>query len=269
MSDPAARELWERHAAWWQARFTAGADPEYEEQILPLLARHLAGARRILDVGTGEGQVARRAADEAVVGMGALRPLVVGVDPAAAQLAVARRRGGGPVFVQAALPSLPFPDRSFDAVVTCLVLEHVEPLDSALVELARLVAPGGRLLVALNHPLLQAPGSGWIDDQILGEQYWRIAGYLEEDATDEEVDTGVVLPFFHRPLSRYVNGLSRAGLVTTWLEEPAPPPGFLALAVGYRQAATIPRLLVLRAERPPVGPKDFPAGVVCDTPVTQ
>lgn len=260
MSDAAARELWERHAAWWQARFTAGADPEYEEQILPLLAGHLEGARRILDVGTGEGQVARRAAEQVGTGSGTLRPLIVGVDPAVAQLEVARRRGGGPVFVRAALPSLPFVDQCFDAVVSCLVLEHVQPLDSALGELARVVAPGGRLLLALNHPLLQAPGSGWIDDQILGEQYWRIAGYLDEDATDEEVDTGVVLPFYHRPLSRYVNGLSRAGLVTTWLEEPAPPPGFLALAVGYRQAATIPRLLVLRAERPPVGREEKPAG---------
>ena len=45
-------ELWERHAAWWQDGFTNGADPEYEEQILPLAAAHLrrlpAGARRRL-----------------------------------------------------------------------------------------------------------------------------------------------------------------------------------------------------------------------------
>ena len=58
---------------WWQDEFTDGADPEYEEQILPLIDRHLAGHRRVLDVGCGEGQVARRA-----VGLGAE---VVGVDP--------------------------------------------------------------------------------------------------------------------------------------------------------------------------------------------
>jgi hypothetical protein len=28
-------QVWERHAAWWQAEFTGGADVEYEEQILP------------------------------------------------------------------------------------------------------------------------------------------------------------------------------------------------------------------------------------------
>ena len=52
--------LWERHAKWWQEEFTDGADPEYEEQILPLVEQHLAGTRRVLDVGCGEGQVARR-----------------------------------------------------------------------------------------------------------------------------------------------------------------------------------------------------------------
>ena len=50
---------WEEHAEWWQDKFTDGADAEYEEQILPLVEEYLAGAR-VLDVGTGEGQVARR-----------------------------------------------------------------------------------------------------------------------------------------------------------------------------------------------------------------
>jgi hypothetical protein len=33
------------------------------------------------------------------------------------------------------------------------------------------------------------------------------------------------------------------------MEEPAPPPGFLSRAEEYRDAATIPRLLALRAEK--------------------
>ena len=54
-------DLWESHAEWWIEGFTEGADPEYEEQILPLAAEYLAGARRVLDIGTGDGQVARLA----------------------------------------------------------------------------------------------------------------------------------------------------------------------------------------------------------------
>ncbi len=81
------------------------------------------------------------------------------------------------------------------------------------------------------------------------EQYWRVGAYLVEDVRDEEVAPGVVLPFVHRPLSLYVNLMAEAGLSLTRMEEPAPPPGFLARATEYQQAATIPRLLFLRAVR--------------------
>jgi SAM-dependent methyltransferase len=238
------KDLWEEHAGWWQAGFTEGADPEYEEQILPMAAAHLAGARRVLDVGTGEGQVARLA-----VAGGATT--VVGVDPTWAQLTVAEARGGGPAYTRADAACLPFADGMFDAVVACLVFEHIAAVDEAIAEVARVLEPGGRFVFFLNHPLLQTPSSGWIDDQILDppEQYWRIGPYLVEDTTVEEVEKDVFIPFIHRPLARYVNALIDHGLLITRMEEPAPPPGFLARAAEYRAAASIPRLLFLRAEK--------------------
>jgi SAM-dependent methyltransferase len=237
--------VWERHAAWWQAEFTGGADVEYEEQILPLAGRLLAGARRVLDLGCGEGQIARLVARSG----GAER--VVGVDTSSAQLAEAARRAGGPAYARAPAGALPLAPGSFDAVVTCLVLEHLPDLDGALDEVARVLRPGGRFVIFINHPLFQTPSSGWIDDHVLDppEQYWRIGPYLPESVSVEEVDSGVRLPFFHRPLGRYVNSLADRGLYLTRMVEPAPPPGFLARAPQYVDAATVPRLLVLRAER--------------------
>jgi len=234
-------DLWEEHAGWWQAGFTAGADPEYEEQILPLAAEHLDGARRVLDVGCGEGQVARLAFAGGAT-------TVVGVDPTAAQVDEAHLRGGGPSYARAGAAGLPFRDASFDAAVACLVFEHITDVDGAIAEVARVLEPGGRFLFFLNHPLLQTPSSGWIDDQMLDppEQYWRIGPYLVEDETIEEVEKGVFIPFIHRPLSRYVNALATVGLLVERMEEPAPPPGFLARAAEYAEAASIPRLLFLR-----------------------
>jgi SAM-dependent methyltransferase len=242
---------WERTAGWWQREFTDGADPEYEEQILPLAAEHLAGSRRVLDVGCGEGQLTRLAAT--------LGAVSIGIDPTSAQLTAAVARDGGPAYAAASAHRLPFASASFDAVVACLVFEHIPDADAAIGEVARVLEPGGRFVFLLNHPLLQAPGSGWIDDHILMEQYWRIGPYLVEDTTMEEVAKGVVLPFVHRPLSRYVNAMASHGLFITHMDEPAPPPGFLAIAEEYEFAATIPRLMLLRAEktgptpRPPVG----------------
>ena len=62
------------------------------------------------------------------------------------------------------------------------------------------------------------------------------------------------LPFAHRPLSRYVNLLAGQGLLVTRMEEPPPPPGFLSRAEEYSDAATIPRLLFMRAEKQRVRP---------------
>ena len=230
---------WEQHAAWWQEGFTDGADPEYEEQILPLIDL---GAPRVLDVGTGEGQIARMAVKG---GAGT----VVGIDPTWAQLTVARDRAGGPVYARGAAAALPCRDGAFDAVVACLVFEHIAGYAEAIGEVARVLRPGGRFLFFLNHPLLQTPGSGWIDDHILEEQYWRIGPYLVEDDSEEEVAPGVLLPFIHRPLHRYVNAMADAGLVIERMEEPAPPEGFLKRAAEYREAATIPRLLFLGARK--------------------
>ena len=72
-------DLWEKSARWWQATFTGGVDAEYVEQIFPLVSQHLPGSGRVLDVGTGEGQIARLAAGPRAA---------VGLDPVAA--------GGGP-----------------------------------------------------------------------------------------------------------------------------------------------------------------------------
>jgi len=218
--------LWEDHADWWQREFTDGADPEYTEQILPLALEWLAGRERVLDAGG---------------------TMVLGIDPTQNQIVEAASRGGGVSYARAGAAQLPFADASFDAVVACLVFEHIDEVDSAIAEVSRVLEPGGRFVFFLNHPLLQTPGSGWIDDQILDppEQYWRIGPYLPEASTIEQVEKGVFIRFVHRPLSRYINAMAGVGLVLEQMIEPAPPAGFLARAQEYTEAATVPRLLLL------------------------
>jgi SAM-dependent methyltransferase len=233
-------EEWERHADWWQREFTEGVDPEYTDQILPMVDEWLAGYDRVIDVGAGEGQVARRLLDGDA-------NLVVGVDPTAAQVAEAARRAGGVSYARAGADALPFATGSFDAAVACLVFEHIDALDEAIGQVARVLRPGGRFVLFLNHPLLQTPGSGWIDDQVLDppEQYWRVGPYLVEGSSLEQVERGVFIRFVHRPLSRYVNAMTDVGLVIERMLEPPPPPAFLARAPEYPDAGSIPRLLVL------------------------
>ena len=112
--------MWEdpEVSLWWQREFTDGVDPEYNDQILPLIAEALDGCELFLDVGTGEGQVARMLAAQG--------SHVVGTDPFVAQVAEATKRGGGPGYLQAEAAASPFSDETFDAVVACLVFEHIQ-----------------------------------------------------------------------------------------------------------------------------------------------
>jgi SAM-dependent methyltransferase len=233
--------LWEQHAAWWQEEYTDGADAEYEEQILPLVERALGAATRVLDVGCGEGQVSRRLANRGAQ--------VVGFDPTAAQVRVARERGGTASFMRARAEQIPCRDHSFDAVVLCLALEHVDPFESAIHEVSRVLAPGGLFLLLLVHPLLQSPGSGWVEDLNTNEHFWRIGTYLLDDVAVDEVEPGVSLQFAYRPLSRYVHTMGEAGLLIEDMVEPTPPPAVLVETGNVPGASGIPRLLLLYARR--------------------
>lgn len=239
MSDD-GRRLWEAHAGWWQEHFTDGADAEYDEQILPLVAELCAGADRVCEVGCGEGQVARHLAAAGAT-------TVIGVDPSSNQVATALRRGGGPVYVRGDADALPLPDAGVDLVVVCLVFEHLDTVEAAFDEAVRVLVPGGRLVLLINHPLLQTPGSGWVVDHNVDppEEYWQLGPYLQTVATVEEVAKGVFIRFVHRPLGHYLNTAAARGLSLERFVEPPPPPGFLAAAPGYAAASDIPRLAAL------------------------
>jgi ubiquinone/menaquinone biosynthesis C-methylase UbiE len=235
--------LWDEHAQWWIDGFTNGADPEYVEQIIPLAVEELAGRVKVLDLGCGDGQIARALAAQGSD--------VLGVDPTQLHIDVAIERGGGPTYLLGGATQIPAPDNSFDAVVACLVFEHIDQMDEAMTEVARVLKPQGQFSFFLNHPLLQTPGSGWIDDHIIDppEQYWRIGPYLVETESIEEVEKDVYIRFIHRPLSRYINALIANGMTIERMVEPSPPAGFLARAPEYALAHTVPRLLYLRSTK--------------------
>jgi ubiquinone/menaquinone biosynthesis C-methylase UbiE len=118
--DAKARDL----AARLERRAKAEDEIAARETYLSLL--NIAAGERVLDVGCGSGAVTREIAKR--VGSSGL---AVGLDPSPALLAVARELAQGTgfgdrvEFREGSALQLPFPDRSFDAVVCVTVLSHV------------------------------------------------------------------------------------------------------------------------------------------------
>lgn len=118
------------------------------ERLLKRRMFDLRGCRSILDVGSGAGQIAQH--------------LIKYSDPAAAitccdlsqkMLVRARTRlkSDRPRFVTADVTQLPFADGSFDCAACGYVLEHLPDVRAGLKELARVLMPGGRMLLLVTE----------------------------------------------------------------------------------------------------------------------
>jgi SAM-dependent methyltransferase len=99
---------------------------------------------RALDAACGTGRHARQ--------LVALGHQVIGVDLTPAMLSRAARNVPGAAFLEADLRAIPIADAQFDVVVSGLALAHIDELTAALAELARVLRPGGRVVVSVLHP---------------------------------------------------------------------------------------------------------------------
>jgi len=179
----------------------------YERPAMLELAGDVRG-RRILDAGCGSGPLA-----EALLAKGAS---VTGIDVSPAMVDLARRRLGPDADLHIADlgEALPFPDDTFDDVVCSLALHYLEDWSAPLAELRRVLVPGGRLLLSVNHPTVSVVNYP-------GEDYFATREYSEEYEFDGEP---AVLTFWHRPLHAMFEAFSGAGFRVVRVAEPAPSP---------------------------------------------
>lgn len=114
------------------------------ERIFKSRKFDLAGARRILDVGSGAGQIAGHLLKYADADA-----TITCTDLSWQMLRRARQRlkSGRPQFVAADITRLPFADGSFDCVTCGYVLEHLPDPRDGLEEIARVLEPGGRMFL--------------------------------------------------------------------------------------------------------------------------
>jgi len=135
----------------FQRRFREG--PDAFDKAFETVAE--SQPRRVLEVGCGMGNFAERLARETAAE-------VVATDLSPRMVEVARERGLDARVAD--VQELPFDEGEFDCVVANAMLYHVEDVDRALSELARVLEPGGKLVAVTIGEAHMA-------------EVWRLVGY--------------------------------------------------------------------------------------------
>ena len=127
----------------------------FDRELLDRFAARLSGQGLVCDVGCGPGHVGRYLAERGVH--------VLGLDLSPGMVALARRLNPAMRFEQGDLRALDLPDASLAGIVAFYSLIHLERAEiaSALTELARVLAPGGSILVALHGGDGHAHADDW------------------------------------------------------------------------------------------------------------
>lgn len=194
-----------------------------------------APGRRTLEIGCGEGRVARD-----LIARG---HRVTGIDTARTLLRYARQDDPTAAYARATGAALPFPDRCFDRVVAYNSLQVVDDMAATLREAARVLDRGGYLCACVAHPVTDL--GHFVGDDADRRLRMR-RRYFETQRVEDSVELdGLTMTFrgWTYSLEQYAVALEQAGLQIEAMREPRPT----AAAERYELWRTVPLFLYVRA----------------------
>ena len=164
--------------------------------------------RRIVDAGCGSGPLLADLEERGAS--------VAGFDASPAMIRLARERLGAEADLEVAdlTQPLPYDDEEFDAALAVLVLHYLEDWSRPLVELRRVLKPGGRLVVVVNHP-------------VIPPVMYPEMNYFATVPNEEEYDfdgVSATLTIWYRSLSAMSDSFTAAGLRILAISEPPVSP---------------------------------------------
>lgn len=232
-------EAWEEAAQGFTAWARAPSHDSYwhfhRDQFLEIVP---APGRLTLDIGCGEGRLSRD--------LKALGHTIVAVDSSPTMVANARQADAAIEVHRADAAKLPLTDAVADLAVAFMSLQDMDDMPAAIGEAARVLEPGGRLCMAIVHPLNSA---GSFAGEEADSPFVISGSYLERFRYTDELERdglAVTLASEHRPLEAYVEALAAAGFLVERLRENPVPDAAIRRARQQRWQR-IPMFLHIRA----------------------
>jgi 2-polyprenyl-3-methyl-5-hydroxy-6-metoxy-1,4-benzoquinol methylase len=208
---------WDEAADWYLAMVGdpgRGFNHLATDTALDLLGDR--AGRDVLDIGCGEGSIARRLA-RAGARVTAAEPTTALLEAAAA---IERDAPLGVRYVSDRAEDLASVSTdSIDAVMAVLVLHHIEDFAQALSEISRVLRRHGSMVAVIPHPWSDHPGATWIAGpdgvhRMIGcyneERHWHVDG----------VESVRSIGWYHRTIATWFTAVADAGFVIDEVREP-------------------------------------------------
>ena len=192
---------------------------------------------RVVDLGCGDAELGRRLLEAGCQSY-------VGVDGSGNMVADAELQlAGSPGVVRRGrIEDATFPLGSVDLVVSRMALHYVEDLGAVLAAAYDWLAPRGRLVFSVEHPVITSSDTGWEGKGRRGS--WIVDDYFDTGWRETTWMGGQVRKY-HRTLEDYVGLVQSAGFRLDALREAHPRRERFVTEEEYRRRCRIPLILLL------------------------
>lgn len=193
----------------------------------------------VFDAGCGDGFFSLELAQKGA--------LVTAVDGSGAMLNIARSKHAHDNLQYHNMDltrKLTFEDKSFDIVVANMLLMDIPEIELFILEVARVLKKPGNFVFSITHPCFFL--SEWEEDENKTKMYKKIGNYLGERV--EELNFWGKTLHYHRPLSKYMDAIEKAGMYINSFREPIPSRELIKSYTQQEYHYKIPSFLVIRAK---------------------
>lgn len=205
----------------WYDKHLDDANTYHAQVITPNIIRvvNLKPTEALLELGCGQGFFLEKFTEYS--------KKITGVDLGKALILRAATKGiQAELIVGSAEDQKLLQGKTFDVITIILALQNMKDVGAVIKNLSRLLAPGGRVCVVLNHPTFRMPKlSSWGMDAAKKVQYRRVDGYLSEYEVEIDMTPGSkeaskkFTKSYHRSLQNYMKAFAKEGFAITKLEE--------------------------------------------------
>ncbi len=208
---------WDASEQWYTSCVGEKGHYYHQAVVLPNALRLLGKFTSILDLGCGQGVLARHLAETIEY---------VGIDASKELINAAKRMTKHAKFLVAdATQTLPIEKTDFERASLILSLQNMERGQGAIQTAARHLKKGGKALIVMNHPCFRIPRqSSWGIDEQMKLQYRRINSYMSPQEIPIQTNPGKgrsseTTFSYHHPLSEICSWLQAEKFVIASIEE--------------------------------------------------